>query len=271
MSAVPIQIAANVSLGDSTAPRAAASPWDEAVAALAEEPAILRSAWKATRRFVNAPIDLLLNQAYAVVNTGTGALVVDEEDEVFGHDSIDVSPGAASTIDAPNNGVIMPASYSLGFIFVPTVEGTAFNVLGLGPTPYGLRVRLTATNVVMTPQLAVGETTMFSRATQINESGPNVMIVCIDAASRQMAMYLNSLTPFATATGIPPNPFPSAFNVTANVASFGGGGATNVDGGDVRMAAGFVASESLYATAPGRVRARALVQAAADAYGINLL
>lgn len=270
MSAVPIQIAAGVTLADRTLLRVSASRWDEAVASLAEDPAILRSAWKATRRYVDAPIDLLLNQSYSVVNAGTGALVVDEDDAVFGHDSIDVSPGAASTVDAPNNGIVMPASYSLGFIFVPTVAGTAFNVLGLGPIPYGLRVRLTATNVVMTPQLAVSETNMFSRA-QINENGPNVMIACIDAASRQMAMYLNSLTPFATATAIAPNPFPSAFDATANVASFGGGGATNVDGGDVRMAAGFVANESLYASATGRMRARTLVQAAADAYGITLV
>ena len=108
---------------------------------------------------------------------------------------------------------------------------------------------------------------MFPRS-RLNEAGANVVIVFVDSVKRQIGMYLNGFTPFISAEGIGPDPFPVP--TVDNLPVFGGGGATATDGGKVRQAGGVVCATALQQSAFGRAQIRALLRGAGETYGIAL-
>ncbi|GAA0216038.1 hypothetical protein QOZ96_002465 [Brevundimonas nasdae] len=274
MSLIPALIAQGVTGADASQPVLPLTAYDQAVAALSVRPAALKSAYWGGRQIGGNPLDRLTGSAIGNV-TGVAPVLVASDG------GFPTTMPSGAVVNAPSHdfsansnaawrervGSATTASFSIAMVWLPpTPEATGVLAI-VGSGPYGPGVSLSAADLRLT--LPYGSTVQtLTRTGKVREDAANLIVVCGDAATRQIATYLNSKTPEITPTGVGPSPWPVLSGNSSKWGYANSGG--NNTACPIRVAQVATFDRSLHHDARCQSKLQALIQAAADTYGIPL-
>lgn len=273
---IPVSVMRGINAADGNAARLPITPYDQALAALANDPEALSTAcWAGTRiGSTAAPRDLVDGQIFATFG-GTTAII--DEDDVIGFTDANGDFVGLPVFDFNGTGGVRNSqttgkwtqSWSFASIFVPDAGGNGGLAYGVdgpsGGVNNGGSVRTNSTIVYMDTYFNSGVFTSVPRA-RVTDLAANVIVACADATTRQHALYVNSKTPQLSATGIGTNPWRDL----GGISDWGFGSLPGTPyNGRVYSFAGF--NRSLHHDADCLPKMLALIDAAAETFGITLV
>lgn len=241
----------------------------QAVAKMGDSGFLQRAVW-AGKIANNVPLDRTNGQAWRAYGTGGVPVAIVEDDAAFGGDPVfDFSQNLNSNFRNPSDGEYS-TSFTLVIVFKP-IDSTASGAIAVGGNAVavaGAGLSLTTTDLDLVPKYGVSSGRLrLSRASKIHETTPNIIIACGDAATRQLAMYVNSITPDVGPTGVGDNPWGAIANGFWNV----GGSSANGANLEARVAGFALFNTSLHHQNNYAYRPERLIEAAHAQYGMTLI
>lgn len=258
-SLIPVSIARGVVSSDATAPILPLTAYDQAVAALSSKPDVLVDAWWAGKRSAGYPVDRVAGAPYTK-NASLNLATFLASDPVFaGKPSFNFSGSNVSGFERLN----FTPSWTYAFVFNPFILGAnSALVAGVGGG-YGSSVVLFSGNI--TVSAVFGSSLLVAPNTNLTANAANIIIACGDSATRQIALYVNSKTPYLTAAGV--GTWPASL-ATPLVSPFNNSISTPFNGSGAQFAH---CNASLHHAVGGASRIMELLDAAAETYGITLV
>lgn len=260
---LPAQISAGVTAASAN-PRVPISRTEQNIAYMNDAQCKLRTAFSSVVQGAGGlPRDRLTGQLYG--NNGQIVGTAASEARFAGLPAFDF---------ATQVGGVDPTAFSSpagsmrqSFWYTVVIAGDDLNAYIMSGSGQGPGASISGSNIIFTASQAGGGGSLVVPKSRLSTTTANIIFVSGDAVTRQLAVYINSLTPNLSATGIGlatwPDPGETGFY------RFGAlGGVTPMRG---RMLCGAAGEGSLYHASGGPARIKELISAAAKDFGITLV
>jgi hypothetical protein len=277
MAATPVTISPNAASSDATMQQIPVTAFDQATFALLQNPNVLDQMFWAGFQVGALPRDMISGVvAGRIDGTAAGLPVQSAADASFPALWPDGNSYNEATLDfginakASHLGVKQyPAGGSGSFycVFMPDSTAASSCLFTQAGTPLAVSVELTSQYLNL--WAVYGSTPIgriqLARSAVIKENSPNILVACWDIATHQLVLYINSKTPYTS-----PSPAGTgSWSTTAvNLAFFNV--ASGADPCEVRATRWGVCNVSIHHDPKSQTKLLAMIQAAADTFGIAL-